>query len=355
MLALLVAACHPLPPQTAAGGIRIDTLWYATARQRASNRLSYALADSLEFGFYRVASRTHIDAMRADLGIRVIDSSRVSRTAFFAAVSAPSSDSADLVVVSVHGYATKHGKSIMDAAEALVRSGTRARWVAFSWPSTGRGIKWPEHGRLIAGAYRDDSIAAVQSRPAFARLVSLLRNAVGGNRMAITSHSLGAQIVAETLTADSLVRRQLVSDPLRAVGFFEPDISAKRFAEHTVSLLRDVSRRVALYASANDNVLRLSRVLNGGERAGLVQSPALLASGLETVDVTDGISSESLFDRWFGTHHGMRRESSALHDFFDVVVAGQSPSCRLQRGTAQLLADSTWKLLPERSNNTRCY
>lgn len=329
--------------------MQVDTLWYATARQRDGNRLAYGFADSLEYGFYRIATRSNIDAMRAGLDLRVIDSGRLSTAAFLAAVAAPSPDTNNVVVLSVHGYRTNHSKAIRDAAESYRRSGSNARWIAFSWPSTGRAVNWTQAGGFLTGAYRGDSMAAAKSRPALLRLTNALHLTVGGSRLVVVTHSMGAQIVSEALASDSAIRARLIASPLRAMGFFAADVSADRFADSLVPRLRPVATRLALYASQNDLTLQISRLVNRDQRAGLVGKVPVVTDRLETIDATNAISAENFLRRSFGTHHGVRRESGALRDFFEVVVTGANPHCRVLRGSAIQRSDSSWRLLPYQS------
>lgn len=284
--------------------------------------------------------------------MRVIDSVRVTRASFLHAISAPSKDVSDVVVLSVHGYATSHTKAIRDAAEAYLRSGIKARWVAFSWPSSGHGMNLMQPGKaFMTGAYRADSAGAAKSRPAFAKLVLALHETVGGARLVVTTHSLGAQLATETLAGDTAVRAQLARNPLRAIGMFEPDVATKRFREYTVPRLRTISARLALYASRNDGMLRFSRLVNRGDRAGLLDDDDAGLDGVEIVDVTDAPTAEGWIRSRFGTHHAMKKETSALHDFFDVVVAQRPVNDRIVRGTATLSASGIWKLRSAEGSN----
>ena len=354
-LALIDTGCRHQTLQAGIAQQRVDTLWYATSRQRRDNRLAYRLSDSIEYGFYRLASRANVDIMRDGIDMRVIDSARVSEANFLAAIAAPSKDSNGVVVLSVHGYATNHSKAIRDAGEAYLRSGTNARWVAFSWPSSGRGMNLMQPGRFFyTSAYRGDSIAAVRSKPAFARLLLKLHGAVGGSRLVVVTHSLGAQLATESLTDDTPVRTQLLQHPLRAIGLFEPDLPARRFTEVTAQKLLPTTRRLTVYAASNDGMLRFSSLVNRGGRAGLLGKSSQAIDGVEIVDVTSGESSEDWFRRRLGTHHAMKKETGALHDFFDIVVAGRKPMCRITNGTAELRADKLWRLLPARARSSSC-
>ncbi|MBC8087436.1 MAG: alpha/beta hydrolase [Phycisphaerae bacterium] len=348
------AACRTVPRQNGISAMQIDTLWYATARQRDNNRLAYAIADSIEYGFYRVAARANIDAMRASLDLRVIDSGRLSSTEFMAGLARPSSDSNDVVVLSVHGYKTNHSKAVRDAAESYRRSGSKARWVVFSWPSAGRGVNWTQAGGFITGAYREDSVAAVKSRPAFVRLVNALHATVGGRRLTLVTHSMGAQILSEALSGDSSLQVRLTANPIRAIGFFEPDVPAARFADYSVPRLTPLASRIALYASRNDLMLQISRVVNRSDRAGLLGGAPVAVDRIETIDITDGLSSESFIRRSFGAHHAMRRESGALRDFFEIVVRGEPAECRVLRGSALPRGEGSWQLVPFRGTSQAC-
>jgi esterase/lipase superfamily enzyme len=293
--------------------------------------------------------------MRDAIDMRVIDSARVSEANFLAAIAAPSRDSNGVVVLQVHGYATDHRKAIGDAGEAFLRSGSKARWVAFSWPSSGRGMNLMQPGRFFyTSAYRGDSTAAVKSKPSFARLLLKLHGAVGGSRLVVVTHSLGAQLATEALAGDSLVRARLLRDPLRAIGLFEPDLAARRFTDYTAPKLQPTTRRFALYASTNDAMLRFSGMVNRGRRAGLLERFSQAIDGVEIIDVTDGESSEDWFRSRVSTHHAMKKETAALRDFFDIVVPGRRPMCRITNGTAELRADNLWHLLPARAPVSPC-
>lgn len=354
MLTFTLAGCRAPSTGLDMSSMQVDTVWYAAARKRESNRLGFALADSLEYGYYRVATRRGIDATRDALDMRIIDSTRVPGQEFLSAIAAPSADSNGVVVLAVHGFKTTHNKSIRDAAESYRRSGTKARWIAFSWPSTGRGVSWFVPDGFITGAYRADSTAAAKSRPAFAGLARAIHEAVGGKRLVIASHSLGGQIVSESLAHDEALHARLTADPIRALGLFEPDVPADRFVDDNMPRLRPLASRIALYASRNDLILRMSRLVNRSERAGLIEVAPVVTDKLETIDATSGISSENFLRRSFGTHHGMRRESGALRDFFEIVVPGLPPECRTIRGRANQIGESSWRLIATHGSNDSC-
>lgn len=351
LLSILLSSCHPPLTPSALATMRIDTLWYASSRQRVNGRLGHHEADSLEFGYYRIASARGVDAARDPLDIRIIDSTRLTEPAFMAEIAKPSRDTANVVVVTVHGYGTDHRKALLDGAESLVRSGSRGRWIVYSWPSRGLGLNLMDlSSSLFTGAYRADAGAAAASGPRLATFLLALHDMVGGSRLVLLTHSLGARVVGEMFMPDSAVhhplREALQADPLRAAGFFAADISQKYFVSHLIPNVAAISKRVGSYASRDDASLQFSQLVNGSKRAGLISDRPITMFGLETIDITDASTSENWWRRIFTTHHGMRRESEALRDFFNVLVAGRPAESRSNNGSAELQADGSWKLQP---------
>lgn len=190
----------------------------------------------------------------------------------------------------------------------------------------------------------EDSAAASNSRPAFATLLGTLIDAAGSQQLLVVAHSLGAQLVGETLTADSTLRRTLERAPLRALAYFAPDVATSRFNQVVLPATSPLARRVVIYASSNDKLLTLSRTVNRSERAGLLRGNAALPVGLDLVDVTRGLSAENRVQRLFGSHHALRRATSALFDLFTVVANGLPPACRESFGTARVNTRGVWEL-----------
>lgn len=324
----------------------IDTVWYISSRARVAGRDSRMLADSLEYGV-AIFRRAATDGTRAEVDLTLIDSATVSARTFAEALrrqvaALPTPD--DFAVLYVHGFATSRREAWKYTAQARQLTGHRAPWIAFCWPSNGHGIAWPRRGEIIMRAYHDDSVSAQASRPAFSQAATTLVDGLGHHQVVMAVHSLGAQVAGESIAGDSALRATLQRRPLRALAFMVPDVETAHFRDDLLPALSDVAPRRVLYVSGRDRALALVSSADGTPRAGRRSRPLLTAPTLETVDITDGVTTESWFQRVFGTHHAIRRQAGMLFDLANVVGTGRDASCRRQLGTGVRNDDGTWTL-----------
>jgi esterase/lipase superfamily enzyme len=188
-----------------------------------------------------------------------------------------------------------------------------------------------------------------------------VHDAVDGDRAMLVAHSLGGQLVGETLARDAALRQRLAAAPLRAVAFVSPDIDVARFGDVLVPTLRSLTERVLLYASSDDRILAMSQLVNDTERAGRIadapRGPAV-RNGLESVDMTDAEYADSPLVHAFGTRHALRRKSGALFDLVHIVGAQMAAQCRATLGTAERLPSGAWRLtdapVPEVAEVAQC-
>ena len=169
-------------------------------------------------------------------------------------------------------------------------------------------------------------------------------DAAGGAQLLLVAHSLGAQLVGETLASDSTLRTALRASPLRTLAYFAPDVAIDRFNAYILPATNALAERIVLYASTKDRLLALSRAVNRSERSGLLRKATLPPAGLELIDVTRGASAENPIQRVFGSHHALRRASAALFDLFSIVAQGYSADCRERLGTAHANTLGIWEL-----------
>jgi pimeloyl-ACP methyl ester carboxylesterase len=333
----------------------LDTTWYVSARGRDNGRDTRRLTDSLEYGFVVYRRRAMDDALTSAIDIRLVDSTRLSRSEFEASLASGNRDTTDrehFTVVYVHGFGTSLHEGWQYAAEARIRSHHPARWVVFCWPSNGLGVSWPRSRALLTRAYHDDTELALASRRAFARTLQSVLATIDASRVVLASHSLGARVVGAALTNEVPLRETLTRTPLRAVAFLTPDIDAQAFGDSIVPVARAVARRVLLYTSGRDRVLAMARQINKTDRAGQRTEIPLIRPGLETVDATDGVVAEGWITARVGTHHAIRRASAALFDLTYVIGGEFAASCRLTIGTANLFGPGVWQLNNRRPPST---
>lgn len=362
----LVSACAPVPPRTVPepGTRLLDTLFYISARGRDEGRAAVRLADSLEYGLVISEQSVRRDLHEGSVDFVVVDSVRLTRSEFVTALRArtvTASDTSAFAVFYTHGFGTSLREAWQHSASSRLRSRGTQPWAVFAWPSIGSGVAIPTTGDPFHTAYRLDSTSAVASRGSYAQALTAVHEAVGGSRLMMVAHSLGGQLVGETLMADTVLRGALSRDPLRALAFVSPDVNAEHFGDVLVPSVRPLTHRLLLYASADDRVLFMSQVVNDSERAGRIARArigALVRGGLETVDMTDGAYADSPFIHAFGTRHALRRKSGALFDIVQIVGGRMDPLCRQTLGTAQLLSTGVWKLragtLPALSDLAKC-
>jgi esterase/lipase superfamily enzyme len=345
-----LSATPPTTPHASVTAVPVDTLYYISARARDEGRDVARLADALEYGLVIAARPANRDPRDGRVAFTVVDSIRLDREGFVTALrgradAMPASQS--FAVMYTHGYGTSLHESWEHTNSSRLRAHSEQPWVVFSWPSIGSGVAMPEEGALVTAAYRRDSANAVASRAAYAEALGAVHDAVGGSRAMLVAHSLGGQLVGETLARDAALRRRLVDDPLRVVAFVSPDIDAARFGDALVPTLRSLAQRVLLYASSDDRVLAMSQWMNDSERAGrIVDAPRgpTVRNGLESIDMTDAEYADSRFVHVFGTRHALRRKSGALFDLVHIVGARMDAECRTTLGTAERLPSGAWRL-----------
>jgi esterase/lipase superfamily enzyme len=347
------AGCFGVAPvaKPAAKVVPLDTLFYVSARARENGRDAARLAQALEYGLVITLRSTVADPTEERVGFTVVDTVLLTREQFVSqlrtrVMSEPEANA--FAVFYTHGY----GTGLSEAWEHSTSSRTRARgtqpWVVFAWPSIGSGVAWPRAGELLGVAYRQDSASAVASRGSYAETVRTIHESIGSERILAVAHSLGGQLVGETLAGDSALRSLLTEHPLRALAFVSPDVEAGRFGDVIVPRIESLTHRLLLYASSDDRVLAMSEIYNDSERAGRIAARCgpIVRDALETVDMTEGVYADSRLIHALGTRHALRRKSAVLFDLLHVVGTQREATCRAVLGTGALEPTGVWRLTP---------
>jgi len=229
------------------------------------------------------------------------------------------------MVLHVHGYATSLDEATEEAAEMRQRGGFTGPMAVFAWPARSIGVTWPAPGRVFTNAYWQDADAAAASADDLAHLLLTLVGTLGADRVVVSAHSMGNQLLARALEHPDL-RVVLSHSPLRAIVFASPDVDRERFRDDVVPLSEPLAHRRVLYGARDDHMLRMSSIVhNGRARAGLLDPAFTWPGTLEVVDITDGRVAAPWFGSWFDTNHALRRHGTALTDLF-TIVAGNAPA-----------------------------
>lgn len=348
ILAIALGACaRPRHSATSPAAAPIDTVWYVSTREREEGRDTRTLAAEMEYGLALFHHAADADPRTGSLALALVDSVQLTQSAFVAALRERAGDTTapqDYAVFYVHGFGTSLHEAWTFAAASYVRGGDRAPWIAFCWPSNGAGIARPTLREPLSQAYVDDSTEAVASRPAFARALRTVIGAAGASQVMLVAHSLGGQLVSESLASDDSLRVFLGAAPLRAIAFVAPDVEARRFTEYVVPALDPLTDRLVLYSSSRDRVLQVSGDRSLTRRAGRHRSSPLTHDGLETVDASEAVRAEGWLQRSFGNHHAIGQATGTLFDLSWIVGGRRAPECRLAIGSATQGASGVWVL-----------
>lgn len=187
-------------------------------------------------------------------------------------------------LVYVHGYNTTFSDAVYRFAQIRTDFGVTAPGVVYSWPSAGdpRGY-----------AYDRDSV--LYSRDTFEDVLDQLTEAPGSGVL-LLAHSMGAQLVMETLRQAALRGDGALLDRVNGVVLMSPDIDPDVFRRQARAI-GELPQPFLIFVSRQDRALSLAGLLAGLKpRLGVIQEPAQLAgtSGVTVLDFTALADGEGL-------------------------------------------------------------
>lgn len=285
-------------------------VFYATDRKQGDQEhiFSNAYGDgTLKYGHCRVGigtlgsinctAMTHtelIDAIR----------DRLSRSAF------------GKVIVWIHGFNSDFRDAIR--AGAVIAKGADAPVLAYDWASAKSIPK-----------YAKDEDAVSRTRADAKETITSLYSHVGGNHLAIFSHSLGARLSDEIL--DYLSDK---NEAVSAAAFAAADIDRDTIRSDMLSM-RQATPNLTSYASSRDVALMLSENFHFGARLGQTQPPPVfVAPGLVSIDASFAQTD------WLG--HGYFEDPELLKD----IVAALAGQPAIERKALHRDAGGWWDYLP---------
>ena len=205
--------------------------------------------------------------------------------------------------VFVHGFNVTFSDATRRAAQMahdLPYTGTP---VVFSWPSLGRGDPV---------AYTTDENSADWAVHHFEAFLQQLMQHHAPQRINLIAHSMGNRVMTEAL--DNLANRQRIPGKLREIVLAAPDVDAGKFRDVIGPALAPLAGRVTLYASANDEALRLSKKAHGYARAGDTGPSLVVVPGIDTIDVSQ-VDTTLLGHAYYGSN------VSVLEDLFHLLTS----------------------------------
>lgn len=178
------------------------------------------------------------------------------------------------VVLFVHGFNVNNAEAIYRLAQIAHDFETVDPVISFSWPSAGdpRGYVYDRDSVIFA---RDD-------------LESLLKGLSAANRRTlIVAHSMGSQLVMETLRQMAISGNGGALADLSGVALISPDIDEDVFLRQA-SRIKPFPQPFLVIVSSRDRALSLSAFLTGTpSRLGSIRDPERLANlPIEIIDLS---------------------------------------------------------------------
>jgi esterase/lipase superfamily enzyme len=308
-----------------------DSVWVFTNRARIGSEWQQARGplSHLVRAFQVTPIRSDPVPYEVRLSVRATHERPLVQRTMLAALRSELARHSGAMVLHVHGYATSLDEAAEEAAEMRRRGAFTGPMAVFAWPAHAIGVTWPAPGKLFTNAYWQDASAAAESAADLAQLLLMLVDTMGAERIVVSAHSMGNQLLAKALDHPD-VRTALSRTPLRAIVFASPDMDREQFRDEVVPATTPLAHRRVLYGARDDVMLRMSALLhNGRPRAGLLEHGFSWPATLDVVDITEGRVAAPWFGAWFDTNHALRRHGTALTDLFTIVAGSDDASGRV--------------------------
>lgn len=204
------------------------------------------------------------------------------------------------VTIFVHGYNNNFAEGLYRVAQLSSDLDLPGLTVHYAWPSRARAF-----------GYVADRDSALISRKGLVALIEEVERA-GARRVVLLAHSMGAQLMMESLMQISLAGRRDVMDRIGGIVLISPDIDVEVFRSQARSI-GNLPQPFIIFTSATDPVLRLSARLTGQrDRLGTLTD----LSRVEDLEVT--VVDSTAFAT--GSGHFNAAESPALIRILDRMA-----------------------------------
>ena len=175
------------------------------------------------------------------------------------------------------------------------------------------------------------------SCPKFVDFLRVVRENLGAEKIHIIAHSMGAQLIVDTLAfmTSSLDTQQA---SIGQVVFAAPDIDASIF-KNLAGHFSKKADQFTLYASSNDKAIMASKMIHKYPRAGDSGLGLVIVPSVDTVDVTAINTSLDGHSFW-----GDNR--SVLTDIFELIKRGSPPQDRAGLVAMERYGEQYWLFAP---------
>ena len=231
------------------------------------------------------------------------------------------------LVFYIHGYNIGFEKACIRAATFQRELDLHGRMLLFSWPA---------NGNLLT--YTHDEADLAWSAYHLENFLTQLSKRFGSSRINLVAHSLGARGVLEALShmGYSNPSKQLFNELI----LIAPDVDSQIFLQR-LPRLRPLAKRITLYASENDNALKLSHEVHGSNRLGEAGKMLTVDAGIETVDVS-ALNARTVSGHIYHLHNSM-----VIADIKQLIDEEKGASQRTALEEKSLHGVRFWDLNPE--------
>jgi esterase/lipase superfamily enzyme len=218
------------------------------------------------------------------------------------------SDKRDAFVF-IHGYNVTFEDSCRRTAQVAYDLKFTGAPIMYSWPSDGKTVN-----------YLKDETDIEWSTPNLEEFLLMVAETTGTRTVHLIAHSMGNRALVNALA--SIVRkREGQSGPLfNQVILTAPDIDSGVFS-NLARAVQKGSERTTLYASSNDEALKLSKKFHGYPRLGEAGPNLTIVGGIDTIDVSS-VKTSFIGHSYYGD------EDSVITDLFELVTFLKPPKER---------------------------
>lgn len=218
-------------------------------------------------------------------------------------------------LVFVHGYNVSLREAIVRAAQIGFDLKIEGITAAFSWPSKGKLIPYPQ-----------DEAHIELSEQHFIEFIERLAQSPGLEEINVLAHSMGNRLLCRAMPRLIELQRQgRIPVPIGHVVLAAADLTTEFFKQHA-DLYRQLAGRVTNYSCAADKALYASSKLHGVARVGL-EPPIFVHDGIDTISASQ-LNVDLLGHGYFASAEPL------LYDIAELIHHDRPPPKRLriQRG-----------------------
>lgn len=219
-----------------------------------------------------------------------------------------SSNPADELLMFVHGFNVSWGDAMRRTGQISYDLGFGGVTLCYSWPSQGSLKKYPV-----------DKENSEWTIPHLTKVLMDLQSQTEIGKVHIIAHSMGTRALTYAIAnaKDAGIELDLNNIILAA-----PDIDRDIFKEQILPKIEGHTDLLTMYASSDDEALKISRSFNGSPRLGLSgDSIFVIPQRMDTIDAT-GIDTSLLGHSYYGS------QQVVVKDIFGVIVKGLLPPAR---------------------------